>query len=425
MNGEILSIGTELLMGEIVDTNAAFLASRLPPLGIQLRWVTQVGDSMDMLQEALKRGMSRSDFVFTTGGLGPTQDDLTREAIAAALQQQMAVQPELLEHLKGYFQKRGIAMPSTNLKQATLIPSARAIPNRRGTAPGWWVEHGGRTIIAMPGPPSEMRGIWEEEVVPQLRQMVKGEVILTRTIKTSGISEGGLDEMVSAYLGKDNPYLGIYAKPDGIHLRLIASAPDEEAARKLIQPAEQGLVSIVGPYIWGYDEETPQAAVGALLLKKDLSLATAECCTGGLLASTVSDVAGSDGYFKGGMVISNHNSAIASGIPADVVERYGLSSQETAAAMAVSARQRFGADVGIGIGDMAGGEDAPPGPRAGNSGAIDPWGTVYIAIALPSPDKRDSDLRSFPTRLPPRRSVVRPRATSTALIELRRLLDGP
>ena len=266
MKAEIISIGTELMMGELTDTNAPFIASRLPPLGIQVLWVSQVGDNLDMLAEMFTRALARSDIIFATGGLGPTQDDLTREAIARALDEEMVVEQELVRQLEEYFSARGTEMPSTNIKQATLIPSAQSIPNRRGTAPGWWVKTASgekdKIIVSMPGPPAELRGIWEEQVVPRLQQTSRGEVIVTRTIKTSGLSEGGLDEMVSEYLGRDNPYLGIYAKPDGIHLRIIARAPNDEAARRLMKPVEDGLVSIVGPYIWGHDDETPEQAVG-------------------------------------------------------------------------------------------------------------------------------------------------------------------
>ena len=160
-------------MGEITDTNASFMASRLPPLGIQLQWVSQIGDDLHMLSEALTRALGRSDIIFTTGGLGPTQDDLTRESISDALGEEMVVQEDLLEDLKKYFAGRGWEMPATNIKQATLIPSARSIPNRRGTAPGWWAEKEGKVIVAMPGPPSELLGIWDEEVAPRLRQMVR------------------------------------------------------------------------------------------------------------------------------------------------------------------------------------------------------------------------------------------------------------
>ena len=418
MKAEILSIGTELLMGELTDTNAPFIAARLPALGIQLHWVSQVGDNMDMLAGALTTGLSRSDIVFTTGGLGPTQDDLTREAIAKALGEEMAVQDELLAHLEGYFRGRGIEMPGTNIKQATLIPSAQSIPNRRGTAPGWWVEKGGRIIVSMPGPPAELHGIWEEEVIPRLRRKVRGEIILTRNIKTSGLSEGGLDEMVSQYLGTENPYVGIYAKPDGIHLRIIARAADEDAASKLIQPVEEGLARIVRPYIWGYDDETPESVVGLLLAKKDLTLATMEFCTGGQLASTITDAPGSTSYFKGSVVVCNVEAVVGAGVPAATIGQYGVISQEVAGSMAQVAREHFKADIGMGVTGVAG-----PDEIDGN-----PVGLVHIAIALGeglfAGHPRGEGLRHSVRRLPPRRSVVKRGAASGALIELRRVLDS-
>ena len=414
MKAEIVSIGTELLMGELTDTNASFIASRLPPLGIELQWVSQVGDNLDMLSETFTRGLGRSDVIFTTGGLGPTQDDLTREAIAKAVDEEMTVEDDLLEDLKGYFRGRGMDMPATNIKQATLIPSARSILNRRGTAPGWWVEKDGKLIVSMPGPPAEMQGIWAEEVVPRLRQVVRGEVILTRNIKTTGLSEGGLDEMVSQYLGKENPYLGIYAKSDGIHLRIIARASDEASARGLIQPVEDGLVSIVGSYIWGYDDETPEQALGLLLKERHLTFATMESCTGGLLASSITDVPGSSDYFMGGLVLYGNDLAIADGVLAEVIERHGIASQESAEAMAQAARQQFGADIGIGVTGVINPDEAGNRPVTPS----EPWGTVYIAIAL------GESVKHFPGRLPPRRTTIRRRGASTALIELRRLLSA-
>ena len=174
MKAEIVSIGTELLMGELTDTNASFIASRLPPLGIELQWVSQVGDNLDMLSETFARGLDRSDAIFTTGGLGPTQDDLTREAIAKCLGEEMTVEDALLEDLKGYFQGRGMDMPATNIKQATLIPSAMSIPNRRGTAPGWWVEKEGKLIVSMPGPPAEMQGDMGGRGSPQAGSIGEG-----------------------------------------------------------------------------------------------------------------------------------------------------------------------------------------------------------------------------------------------------------
>ena len=236
MKAEIFSIGTELLMGELTDTNAAWIAGRLPPLGIQLQWVSIIGDNLENLSEAFSRGLQRSDIVITTGGLGPTQDDLTREGVAMALGETPTVQEDALTELQQYFQTRGTSMPSHNIKQAHLIPSSQFIPNPHGTAPGWWTERNGKMIICMPGPPAEMHPMWEVQVEPRLREIVQDEVTLTRNIKTMGMSEGAVDEVVSEFFGKENPYLGIYSKADGIHLRIIARARDISAAQSMVDP---------------------------------------------------------------------------------------------------------------------------------------------------------------------------------------------
>ena len=406
MKAEIVSIGTELLMGELTDTNAPFLASRLPALGIQLQWVSQVGDDLGMLAETFVRGLARSDIILATGGLGPTRDDLTRHAIARALGEEMVVQQELLDHLQEYFRGRGMEMPSHNIQQATLIPSARAISNPGGTAPGWWVEKDGKTIVAMPGPPGEMGAMWENEVAPTLKQEARGEVIITRNIKTNGLSEAAVDEVISQWLGKENPYLGIYAKADGIHLRIIARAPDEEAARALALPVEQGVVQAMGPYVWGFDDETPEQSVGHLLTERKMTLATMESCTGGLLASSITDVSGSSAYFKGGLVTYSNEAKIAAGVPADLIEKHGAVSEEVASAMATAVRSSMNADIGIGITGVAG-----PSQLEGK-----PVGLVYIALA----HDRSVQVRNY--HMPPRRSTIKRRSVVATLIELARVL---
>ena len=194
MKAEIFSIGTELLMGELMDTNAPWIAGRLPPLGIQLQWVSIVGDDLGNLSEAFSRGLQRSDILITSGGLGPTRDDLTREGVAEALGETPTVQEDALRELQQFFQSRGSSMPSHNIKQALLIPSSQFIPNPHGTAPGWWAERNAKIIICMPGPPAEMHPMWEIQVEPRLRKIVQDEVTLTRNIKTMGMSEGAIDE---------------------------------------------------------------------------------------------------------------------------------------------------------------------------------------------------------------------------------------
>ena len=406
MNAEILSIGTELLMGELTDTNAAWIAGQLPPLGIRLQWVSIVGDDLEKLTEAFSRGLQRSDVTFTTGGLGPTQDDLTREAVAQALGETPTVQREVVEDLERYFAGRGIPMPSHNIKQAHLIPSARFVRNRNGTAPGWWVERGGRIIVCMPGPPGEMQPIWNEEVAPRLKELADEEITITRNIKTLGMSEAAIDEEISEFFGHENPYLGIYSKADGIHLRVIARAKDEKTAREMIIPVETAITERLGPYIWGYDAETPEQAAGQALSEHGLTLATMESCSGGFLANSITDIPGSAAYYKGGVVAITRKVLLDSGVPSEVLEEYGTVSRETAMAMAHAAKDGMGADYGIAITGVAGPEPVEE----------QPVGQVYIAIA------GKANNRNLEFRTPPRRIVIKRRVANTALTELRKLI---
>ncbi len=407
MKAEIMGIGTELLMGELTDTNSSWIASRLPALGIQLQWVSIIGDDLPMLTDAFKRGMERSDIIITTGGLGPTQDDLTREAVAAAFGETPTLQQEVVDNLERYFAARGTPMPPHNIKQANLIPSARFVPNSNGTAPGWWAERDGKIIICLPGPPAENHSMWEEQVEPQLAELIEDEVTITRNIKMMGMSEGAVDEVVSEFFGIENPYLGIYSKADGIHLRIIARAKDSESARAMILPVEQAIHDRLGEYIWGYDDETPEQAAGRSLLEKGLSLAVMEMCTGGALTNSITDVPDSFSYFKGGAVANDGAALRANGVPAEVMEKHGVVSQKTANAMAETVRRNLNADLGIGVTGVTG-----PGELEGK-----PLGLAYICVT----DGKHS--REMEMRLPPRRVTIKRRVPNQALIELRRLVE--
>ncbi|MBI2916803.1 MAG: competence/damage-inducible protein A [Chloroflexi bacterium] len=407
MKAEIISIGTELLLGQIVDTNSAYLAGELPALGVDLYYISQVGDNTGRIAEVLRRAWARSDLILTTGGLGPTDDDVTRDAVAQALGEEMRIVPELEEHLRQWFSRRTVAMPERNLKQATLVPSAQSLPNPVGTAPGWWVEKEGHIIAVMPGPPREMTRMWRNEVVPRLRERVTGEIILSRTLKTYGVGEGTVDEMVSPHSRSSNPTIGTYAKPDGVHLRLTAKAPTSEAARALIAPVEEKLREIFGDRIWGADDETLEGAVGDALRSRKLTLATMESCTGGLLASTITDMAGSSDYFKGGLVTYTNEAKIAYGVPAQLIEAHGAVSQPVAQAMAQAACRALGADVGVSVTGVAG-----PSSLEGK-----PPGTVFIGLAW------GEKARAHDVSFPGQRAVVKRRATTAALFLLRRFLQ--
>ena len=326
--------------------------------------------------------------------------------MAVALGETPTVQREVVENLERYFAGRGMTMPAHNIKQAHLIPSAQFVRNRNGTAPGWWVENKGKVIICMPGPPGEMQPIWHEEVAPRLRELVEDEVTITRNIKTLGMSEAAIDEEISEFFGHQNPYLGIYSKADGIHLRIIARARDEQVAREMITPVETAITERLGQYIWGYDSETPEQAAGQVLGEYGLTLATMESCSGGFLANSITDIADSSRYYKGGVIALNSEMLLAGGVPAHVLEEHGLVSPETAMAMALAAREGMTADYGIAITGVIGPETVED----------QPVGQVFVAIA------GRKDTRELQFRTPPRRIVIKRRVANTALTELRKLV---
>jgi competence/damage-inducible protein CinA-like protein len=409
VKAEIVSIGTEILLGEIVDTNANFIAAQLPELGIDLYYASQVGDNLERLQEVIGRAWGRSDLTICSGGLGPTQDDLTREAVSAVLGEEPFVDPGLEDQLRGFFASRGYPMPESNVKQAWLIPSARTLPNPRGTAPGWWVERDGRVIACLPGPPTEMTRMWTEEVVTELRKRPTGSIIVSRTLKTIGIGEGTVDEMVAEILSSTNPTVGTYARADGVHLRLTAKASTREEAVALIAPVEERARLILGDALWGADEETLPQAVGNALIERGLTLATMESCTGGLLADTLTDIPRSSEYFRGGLVSYATEMKVRWGVDGNVIEEHGVVSEEAARAMAAAARENASASVGIGITGIAG-----PADQDGK-----PPGTIHVAV-----DGGDLGSHHLGYHFAQGREAVKRRAVLTALLLLRRVLYG-
>lgn len=365
MRAEIISIGTELLLGTITDTNASYLAQRLAGLGIGCYYVSQVGDNLERLKEVLVRAWDRSDLIVTTGGLGPTQDDLTREAIAALLGEEMLEDPDLARHLLGFFTSRGLRMPEGNKKQATLIPSATTIPNPVGTAPGWWTvqksevrsktaesgislqespqsdSHIVSIIVSMPGVPFEMKRMWEREVEPKLRAL-SPSVIVSRTVKIMGLGESRVEEVVKDLMAGSNPTLAPYAKSDGIHLRMTARAESQEEALELIDPLESAVRSRLGDAIYGVDDDTPQSVVGRILDDLGYTLAVVEIGEGAI--GSVSALLGAHplclGTFGGreiAVVASNMGSSLK------------VTGDQSLAQLALAARESLGADVVVGI----------------------------------------------------------------------------
>ncbi len=370
MRAEIVSIGTEIMLGEITDTNAAYIASKLPEYGIDLLYVSQVGDNPGRMQEVLRRAWERSDFIFTTGGLGPTEDDITREMIAEMLGEPMSRDPEQEEGIRARLSATARPMPERNLKQAAVIPSARIMPNTRGTAPGWWVERDGHVIVMMPGPPAEMHPMWEQSVHPELERR-SDSILVSRTLKTTGLGESTVDEMLSPLLTSTNPSVGIYHRADGVHARISSKATTFDEAQALIAPMEAQARAILGVYIWGIDDESLGSAVGHMLRDQGLTLGLMESASGGLLASAITDVDGASDYFRGSLVTYATEVKHLNGVSPEVTVAHGVISRETAEAMAIAARHQLHADIGIGITGIAG------------SGEVEghPPGTMHIALS--------------------------------------------
>jgi len=391
---EIISVGTELLLGQLVDTNAAYLASELPALGIDCYFISQVGDNLGRLTDTLRRAWTRSDLVLVTGGLGPTEDDLTREAIAALLGEEMRLVPELEQELRARFALLRRELSPSNLKQATLIPSAQALPNPIGTAPGWWVERSesanqrisesqlrianfefrnpkSEIIVAMPGVPAEMRRMWREEVVPRLRaRLGSHQVIVSRTLKVLGLPEAQAEEKVRPLMASPDPTVGIYAKADGIHFRLTSKAASEAEARARIAALEAVFRQRLGTYLYGADEDTPASVIGEQLRRAGKTVATLEFGTGGYLAGLLAEPPGSGDFYRGGLVAGSPETLAAWGVALDTVEAPGLISPEGATALARAARQQLRADIGLGMVGVPG-----PAPSEG----IAP-GTIHVAL---------------------------------------------
>lgn len=410
MNAEIIAVGTELLMGETLDTNTSWIGQRLPEFGLELEYAAIVGDDLTRLAETLDRAWRRADVVIAMGGLGPTLDDLTRDAIAKMLGEPLTTDPELRVWLEENFARRNVRpMPKQNLRQAGLIPSAVAIRNAMGTAPSWWIERDGKLLITLPGPPRELANMWTTEIAPRLKERLPGKKIMSRTFKTIGLSEAAVDEMARDVYDVPGMDFGVYAKPDGIYLRAIAKADTEAEALNTLLRAETMVRDALGPYIWGTDEEYPPERAGELLRRRGYTLAVMESCTGGMVGAALTEIPGSSDYFLGGAITYSNAMKARAGVPEPTLQANGAVSEEAAREMAEAARRTFGADCGVSVTGVAG-----PGDQDGVKA-----GTVFIGVAAPS--------GSTVTRheFPSRRPLVRNRAVTAALLQLIQALQEP
>ncbi len=373
MIAEVVSIGTELLLGQITDTNAAYLGKVLAGIGIPVYRRQTVGDNLERVADAIKLALSRSDLLVIIAGLGPTEDDLTREGIAAAIGEDLIFDPDLQAHLDDLFKRRGLTLTKSQSRQAERPPSAKPIPNPNGTAPGLVIEKNGKIIIAIPGPPNEFIPMIDEFAVPYLREKSGGAVIRSRVLRIIGIGEGAAEDAVRDLIHGQNPTVAPLAHPGEVHLRITAVAPSIEEAEKLIEPMDLMIRERLGEAVYGIDEMKLEDVVVSLLRERRQTLSVGESCSGGLLSHRITNIPGASDVFLGGVVAySNELKMRELGVPESVLIEHGAVCPEVATLMAQGAAKLTGSNWGIGITGIAG-------PTGGTE--TKPVGLVYIAIA--------------------------------------------
>ena len=409
---EVISVGTELLLGDILNSNAQYLAKELATLGISHHYQTTVGDNPDRLKQAIKLASTRANLLIFTGGLGPTPDDLTTETIAEAFSTPLVEHAHIVADITQKFAKRGREMTQNNLKQALQPEGATILPNPVGTAPGMiWEPTPNLLILTFPGVPTEMKRMWRDTAVPLLKS--KGwatGTIVSSTLYFWGISESSLAEKVSSYFNSTNPTVAPYANRGGVKLRVTAKAATDTDALALIAPVEAALRSIGGRDCYGTNTDTLASVVGQLLSSQKQTLAVAESCTGGGLGQLLTNTPGSSGYFWGG-VISYDNSVKERllGVDPTVLAQDGAVSEAVAIQMACGVRNRLSTDWGLSITGIAG-------PDGGTEAK--PVGLVYIGIA--GPDGTTVSMIQYGDR---GREWIRQGSAATALDRLRRRLQ--
>jgi len=408
MRAEIIAVGTELLLGQIVGTNEVYFAQHLAALGIDVYFMQTVGDNPGRVQEAVRLALSRADLILITGGLGPTEDDLTVAAVAAALGEDLVQRDEVADHIRGFFERRGRKPPASVFKQALLPRSARIIPNHRGTAPGVHLERNGQLLFLTPGVPHEMEGMMEGYIIPYLQERGEGEtVIRSRILRVTGEGESAVEDRIVDLLHSTAPTIAPYAKLGEVHLRLTAKGRPADVARAL-DAGEAQVRDRLGDLVYGVDEESLEGVVVSLLSARGLTVAVAESCTGGLIAQRLTTVPGSSACFLGGIVAySNESKVQLLGVNPALLEAHGAVSGQVAEAMAAGIRTKLRSSVGLSATGIAG-------PSGGTPDK--PVGLVFLGLA------DEQGTRSVRLNLGPEagRSGIRHLAAQAALNLLRR-----
>lgn len=413
MNAEIITIGTELLLGQIIDTNSLYLSKKLSEIGVNLYYKTSVGDNISRIKETLSIAFSRSDLIIITGGLGPTVDDVTRDAIAEFTGKKLVFDNNILLKIEHFFTTRNIKMPENNKLQAYIPEGALILENKVGTAPGFILNFNSKIIVCVPGVPNEMKPMIETGVIPYLvEKFGTGKfVIYSKRIKITGLPESYIDEKIKdIFVESRNPTVAILAHQTEIEIRLTAKAENKERAIDLINKVKKIIYDRVGENIYGEDEETIEEKVSYVLKEKKLTISTAESCTSGLLAYRLTNISGSSQYFLGGVnTYSNDSKINVLAVKEEIIKKYGAVSEQCAIDMALNCRKKFNTDIAIAITGIAG-------PDGGT--ATKPVGLVFIAVNI------KDDVKVFKFNFSGQRDTVRTRAAQMALFELYRIIKS-
>ena len=409
LTAEIIAIGSELLTPHRADTNSLWLTEKLNSAGIEVKLKTIVGDDDARLDEAIRDALRRSRVVVTTGGLGPTEDDITRKVAARALSRRLVLDERVLEDIRAKFARWGRKMPEINARQAMILDGAEVLDNPNGTAPGMYIEHDSRAVVLLPGPPREMRPMFEQFVLPKLAAKAGDVRVARRVLRVAGMGESAVDERIApVYTRYDNPQTTILFNQGEIEIHLTAQAKTEQDAELLLDGLAGQIEEKLGDAVFAFRGETMEEVVGLRLAVTGFTLAVAESCTGGLISGRLTEVPGSSVYFMEGVVTySNEAKVRLLGVPSDLIAEHGAVSARVAEAMAEGARLRAGTDFGLAVTGVAG-----PGGGTGEK----PVGLVYVAL---SDDAHTEHRRLL---LPGDRQLIRWRASQAALDLLRRRL---
>jgi nicotinamide-nucleotide amidase len=412
MRAEIIAIGSELLTPYRLDTNSLFLTDGLNQVGIRVVHKAVVGDSLDDMRASFRQALDRADLIVACGGLGPTDDDRTREAVADLLSRKLELNEGVLRHIQELFRRFGRVMPEINRRQAMVPEGATVIPNPRGSAPGLWIEASGHIVILLPGVPSELRAMFEQEIRPRLTRLGHDERLFTRDLRITGLPESEVEQRVSPlYALYPDTETTILASPPGIQLHPRVWSRDPAQANQILDEMVKRMALALGEHLYSTEGEAMEEVVARALTENRATIAVAESCTGGLLAERLTNIPGSSSYFLGGVVCySNELKSSLVDVPAELIESKGAVSPEVALALADGIRKRTGATIGVGVTGIAG---------PGGGTPEKPVGLVHIGIA----DERGPRERRF--QFPGDRERIRMHASQTALDSVRRYFLFP